>query len=457
MVQTLKDTSLGERLGTGLGEGLRALAEQNFNQMQARKQAELARAQTESGLASLFEPEQARGLSSLQPDLLKSVVTEKLRGQRQLAQTGPGIKTIAPELSDEQSIKIGALPPGVQQLWYRNYLESPQQAVQALNEIPTPSWAKAVGIPTQQSIQEELPEGKIYKKSDLKTTQPKLSKEEILNSKISELSQKPSLMKQKTEIKKIEPSEVITPRQQTEFLREKAKEVLPEKVEYKNVSDLMREGKSKSEAHDLLKEQKQKRSEGRKESQKYYNEINAAATGAKDDIIRLDKIMELNEKGNLGFPILNSIIKGLGNISLFGTNLGIDLSGLMTADAQTLDKLSTDFVKNAKQYFGSRLTDADLKAYMKTVPTLLNSKEGRREVIRNMRIFLEAKLIRQKAMNEIIKANGNEKPENLNTLVDEASESLINNLAEQFRASPNFPQEEPNVIERVLKGVGLQY
>lgn len=54
-------------------------------------------------------------------------------------------------------------------------------------------------------------------------------------------------------------------------------------------------------------------------------------------------------------------------------------------DIEEFEKLSADFVRNAKQFFGSRLTDADLKAYMATVPNLMQTDAGKKRVIENLK------------------------------------------------------------------------
>jgi hypothetical protein len=59
----------------------------------------------------------------------------------------------------------------------------------------------------------------------------------------------------------------------------------------------------------------------------------------------------------------------------------------LSPEAQESVKLVADELKGAKDSFGARVTNFDLQAYMKRLPTLLNTAEGRRRVLRDLRMM----------------------------------------------------------------------
>jgi hypothetical protein len=176
-----------------------------------------------------------------------------------------------------------------------------------------------------------------------------------------------------------------------------------------------------------------------KETLPFYKDTIKQAHAAKNNDKRLNRMEELIKTGKLSGTGFNSLIKTLSH-GIFG--FGIDLSGLNNPESQEFEKLSNDFIKEAKEIFGGgRLTDADLAAYLKTVPTLLLSNEGKLRVMNNMRQFNEAAKIKDNALREVIKANGGKRPRNLEILVDEIAQPQIDALADQFKQSFQAPED----------------
>jgi hypothetical protein len=171
-----------------------------------------------------------------------------------------------------------------------------------------------------------------------------------------------------------------------------------------------------------------------KETRKYYDEVNNEYRSAIENDRRLKRISELTERDDLGIPLANSVIRTISHgISGLGLSvMGLDLTSLMTADAQELDKLSSDFVKGAKHIFPGRVTDADLKAFVKMIPSLSQTNEGRRRIIHNMRVFNEGAKVRKQAMDQIIRENDGNRPYNLDELVDKISKPQIDKISEYF-------------------------
>ena len=167
-----------------------------------------------------------------------------------------------------------------------------------------------------------------------------------------------------------------------------------------------------------------------KETKPSYDEINKHAKAAKENNIRLGRMETLINEGKLDNPVYSSLLDAIGH-GIFGA--GIDLSSLHTADSQEFKKLSNDFVKSAKDYFGSRLTDTDLKTFLKTVPNLSQTDEGKRRVINNLKRFNDVALLKRQAANEVIRENGGKRPRNFDELVDDKIEMQIDKIAQDFK------------------------
>lgn len=184
-----------------------------------------------------------------------------------------------------------------------------------------------------------------------------------------------------------------------------------------------------------------------KETLPVYKDIVKSGKDAQENIMRLDRMQELVNKGNLPEGLFNSVLEGLSD------RLGIDISGIQNADAQEFKKLSKDFVKNAKSFFGARLTDMDLKTFLQTVPTLSQSNDGRQRVINNLRNLEEAKVIRKQALDSILRANNGRRPRDIEQQIDDLSKPFLDELAKKFKSGtygPSDRQDNRGFIEKTI-------
>lgn len=170
-----------------------------------------------------------------------------------------------------------------------------------------------------------------------------------------------------------------------------------------------------------------------KETLPTYHDINKSAKAAKDSNIRLGRMEELINRGNLSDTAYYNGIKALSKVPVFGGFAESILETFQSPDTQEFEKLSTDFIKDAKQFFGNRITEQEVTMFLKTVPNLSQTNAGKRRVIRNMRIFNEASEVRKNAMDRVIKANGGKRPANLESLIEEEASRNLDALAAEFR------------------------
>ena len=155
-------------------------------------------------------------------------------------------------------------------------------------------------------------------------------------------------------------------------------------------------------------------------------EILDQASNAKDSLARLDKMEKLNKHGDFNSPYYIAGLQkfGLGNVA-----------ALMTPDSQEFRKLEIDFLRNLKSIFGSRITEYEVKLYLQSIPSLMQSKEGRERVIENLKIMEQGKLLKEKALLDIRKENKGNYPYDLSEQIAERIEPEAEKLRNKFRGN----------------------
>lgn len=81
-------------------------------------------------------------------------------------------------------------------------------------------------------------------------------------------------------------------------------------------------------------------------------------------------------------------------------------AAVLSPEAQEAVKLVADNLSGAKDTFGARVTNFDLQAYMKRLPTLLNTSEGRRRVLRDLRLINKLNIDHEKGVLDIVERQG---------------------------------------------------
>lgn len=148
--------------------------------------------------------------------------------------------------------------------------------------------------------------------------------------------------------------------------------------------------------------------------------------GNKRDILGTKKLQKLNDSHELP--------EGLGRWIInpkTGEPYGIaQLAQQAPTAAQEWVKEIARFGNRAKDAYGSRVTNFDLAQYMKQFPTLLNTPEGRRNILKMMEINYELDSLYDKSVQKILdeKGAGNIPPAE----VDRVARAMIKDREEQL-------------------------
>jgi hypothetical protein len=194
------------------------------------------------------------------------------------------------------------------------------------------------------------------------------------------------------------------------------------------------------EAQAALKEERAEQHRINKEVAPAYKEINNEYKGVITDDRRLNRMEELVNRGDLTRPRWHSLINALDH-GIFG--FGVNLHSLETADSQEFNKLSNEFLKNAKNIFGARITDNDVKMFMKMVPDLSQSREGKLAIIHNMKLYNEGIKIKKKASDQVVRENGGKLPFDYEARVEEIAAPALDALASRFTKEERIKAEAP--------------
>lgn len=145
--------------------------------------------------------------------------------------------------------------------------------------------------------------------------------------------------------------------------------------------------------------------------------------------------------GALGGPIGITVGGGLG--AAIGAGLGALIGPVASLlrhgqkaaspDTEAFEKLSAGFLRGAKDIFGGRFTNEEMKAYLESIPTLAQTDKGKLDVINDMELFNKAAKIKYNSAQKIIKANGGRPPINLAELVEEDVSGKLDKLSDIFR------------------------
>jgi hypothetical protein len=81
-------------------------------------------------------------------------------------------------------------------------------------------------------------------------------------------------------------------------------------------------------------------------------------------------------------------------------------AAMLSPEAQEATKLIADELRGVKDTFGARISNFELQAYMKRLPTLLNTAEGRKRVLRDLKSMNEMNRFHDEKVLDIVDRGG---------------------------------------------------
>lgn len=386
---------LGAGLGQGIGEGLMYLAQNKVNKAMEQKKLN----QGYSFWKSLgVDDNIAMGLASAPESIQKSFL-DRLEG----VDIG-GQQQEAPM----QFADLG------QQLASNQPQNQPQEMIQGMR---TPS----TGQPTMQDVLQGLASGQPIAQHQMMNQQQQQQANQV-NPLLK------NVLEQQAVKQAVEPTEEKGFSTLTKPVMEVQKApkpsalqrpaaglklgVNPQERRHREMLDFKREAAEKKEIADKYKMSKDTR-----------KEIVQKAAAARQDLKDLDRLEELQKEGKLDTPGYIEFLK----------RSGLDIPALMEPGSEEFQKVSATFMRNAATYLGGRVSNYELEQFMKTIPSLSQSPEGRKRVIANLKYMTRGALEYNNAMKEVIAENGGVPPYDLDEQIDSKVEKKLDKLGEMFK------------------------
>lgn len=103
---------------------------------------------------------------------------------------------------------------------------------------------------------------------------------------------------------------------------------------------------------------------------------------------------------------LSPQIKAIERLNINPSTGQLLIPALASPEAQRFVKTVNDFTTRAKDSYGSRVTNFDLDQFMKRLPTLANSDEGRKQIIEQMKLLNSMNVVYEDTLHDIINQHG---------------------------------------------------
>ena len=153
---------------------------------------------------------------------------------------------------------------------------------------------------------------------------------------------------------------------------------------------------------------------------------------AQKDLDELDFQSGLNESGKLVSPAYYSALKAA----------HLDIPALLQSPESEAYIASTkNFISNARQIFGGRVTNFELDQFLKTIPTLENTKEGRKIILSKMKNVAQAKVQRYKAYEEVLRESKGVPPLDLDEQIERKLDKKLDKFSKKFTQGLQKQQE----------------
>ncbi len=365
-----RDRGLGTVLGEGLGSGLQQGIQGVLAQRLQNLQAETRRQSFEkAGIPGYLSP--------LSDDLVKAYLERGGGiGQESMSNTQSPVSSLQEQQMIRQqpeNIQLQNVIPGLKSY---NELNALQQLASSIQQ----------GLPASPLVRESLGKAKIQ------LPQQSISPKE----------------------RAIEPQQIKT-NQPKSFAETLAQPTLKEQRQ------LDYQQKKLDQAERKLANQE--KIQAYKATEKVRSEINKEAKSAKAELKDFNEMQELNESGKLDTP---------GYVEFLNRS-GFDIPALLNPESEAFQKIATNQLRNAKTYFGGKVSNEEMKQFLKAIPQLSNSSEGRKRVIAMLKDQARLKVEYQNAMKDIIKENKGIPPLDLEVQVSDRIDKVQDKLAAKFK------------------------
>jgi hypothetical protein len=187
---------------------------------------------------------------------------------------------------------------------------------------------------------------------------------------------------------------------------------------------------AEKKAQQLAKQAEEKTTAGKfKETKEFRKATIENAKASRDRLHDLERMEQLETTGKLDTPGYLEFLK----------RTGLDVSTLKSPESQEFEKLSAGFMRDAKSIFGARISNFEIEQFLKAIPSMSQSPEGRKRVIANLKRVARASVEHANAMKEVIGKHKGVPPYDLMEKVDSMVEKKMDALSKMFKKDLERP------------------
>lgn len=391
-MQVIADSSAGGRLGAALGTGLQQIAQHKLEHLQKQHDTQFAKAQYAKGLAPLFGEGVANLLANVDTETQKTLLQNPeflmQLGQRmaQEQQQGQGNQQVMQP--QEQQSGIGALQGQGRNLNAADFLSN-----QNVNPLLRQALSGAE-IP-REALMGMLQQGQAGQQPQVGMAQQPQSVSGQLQPQPNQLGQ--AIPQQDEEKARLIKEALTPPKQRLE--REKL--------------DLERNKLTSRE--DLA---------AWKNTLPYREKILGIEEASREALKSIKEAQELEKGGQFPSQQFASFLKGAE---------WEDVPGFLSGEAEAYNKILANFQRGAKDVYGGRITNFEMEQFLKTIPTLQHTPEGRARIWSMMKSYYRGGKEMAKIERQIIKENGGKPPQDLHEQVNERFRPISKEISKKFK------------------------
>lgn len=218
---------------------------------------------------------------------------------------------------------------------------------------------------------------------------------------------------------------------------EEAQEKTQEEAENDLIIKLLESGATERDFQELLKAQQAQKKLGLAEekgeiarhgaTKDYMNKVTDDYKSAREGLRRLKRMRELEKEGLAG-PGEVTLKESLTEIPYLGKFMG----GLTTLNpaSQEFKSLQKDFLKEMKGIFGARIAISEMNQFLQSIPTLINTREGRERIYNNFEKIYKGQQAAFKEARKIKAEHGGKTPLDINEQVQERLDDELDKILE---------------------------
>lgn len=161
-----------------------------------------------------------------------------------------------------------------------------------------------------------------------------------------------------------------------------------------------------------------------KTNQKWNDRIDDQAEAAFGQNGIIDAMKQLDDNNELDNP----------KFLAFLDRVGLNYDFLKKPGSQEFQKMRNEFLTGLKTMFGARITDRDLNIFLQGIPDLMQSKEGRSRLYKNLKLMNDSKEVYRNTRDKIVEANGGKQPSNIRSLTSQFSKQELDGIYDKLRS-----------------------